>query len=264
VADDTRTSDSRDRVRRSSGADREAYLREHSRLPGPRANLELLAAAVDIATPEELRRWATLTSDDAPANTPDEFLALVGVTGLGRLVVEGDQDALRDLRRAAHDPRWRLREGVAMALQRIGTVELDGLLAIARDWMTGDRYDQRAVVAGLAEPPMLKGRDAVSAALDVFDAITASVVGADDTRSKAFDALRKALAYGWSVVVAADPDIGKPRMERWLRSDDLVVRRIMRENLTKARLERADAEWVAAWRRRLDAVAKDSVATPKG
>jgi hypothetical protein len=39
-------------------------------------------------------------------------------------------------------------------------------------------------------------------------------------------------------------------MERWLRSirEDRDVARIMRQNLRKARLARADEAWVARWR----------------
>ena len=240
----------RARVAALSGPDRDAYLLAESRLPGPRANLELLAAAVDEATPGELRRWAALTSDAAPPNTPAEFLATVGAAGLGRLVVDGDRTVLAELRRLASDPRWRVREGVAMALQRIGRDDMTALVGIALDWARGSRYEQRAAVAGLAEPPLMTDPGTVAAGLDIFDEITGSIVGAPDRPSDGLTALGKALGYGWSVLVAAAPEIGKPRMERWLASPDPHVRRVMRENLAKGRLERADAAWVAGWRAR--------------
>jgi hypothetical protein len=53
-----------------TGPDREAFLLAESRLPGPRANLELLAVAVEEASPDELRRWAALAPDAAAPNTP--------------------------------------------------------------------------------------------------------------------------------------------------------------------------------------------------
>ncbi len=40
-----------------------------------------------------------------------------GVLGLGRMVAEGKREYLQQLRHCASDPRWRTREGVAMALQ---------------------------------------------------------------------------------------------------------------------------------------------------
>jgi HEAT repeat protein len=179
-------------------------------------------------------------------------VAAVGAAGLGRLVVDGATGELDTLRRLAGDPRWRVREGVAMALQRIGSADMETLLGIARAWATGSRYEQRAAVAGLAEPVLLGDQRVVADALDIFDDITASTVEAEDTRSDGFVALAKALAYGWSVLVAAAPDIGKPRMERWLAIDDRHVRRIMRENLRKNRLDRMDPAWVARWRERVE------------
>lgn len=180
-------------------------------------------------------------------------MAAVGAAGLGRLVLEGEHQYLATLRRLAGDPRWRVREGVAMALQRIGSVHLDLLLGIAGEWARGKRYEQRAAVAALAEPPLLRDVAVVARALDLFDAITGSIVGASDRRTDGFITLSKALGYGWSVLVAAAPSVAKVRMERWLRSDDPDVRRVMRENLAKARLERADREWTARWRQRLSA-----------
>jgi hypothetical protein len=42
------------------------------------------------------------------------------------------------LRTLAADPRWRIREGVAMALQRWGDADMDGLLAEMAVWATGN------------------------------------------------------------------------------------------------------------------------------
>ena len=56
--------------------------------------------------------------------------------------------------------------------------------------------------------------------------------------------LRKGLAYGWSVAVAAQPAIGKPRMEKWIVSEDPDIRWIMKQNLKKKRLSRMDESWV--------------------
>jgi hypothetical protein len=51
------------------------------------------------------------------------------------------------LRRCASDPRWRLREGVTMALQRIGEADMDGLLVEMDDWSRGTPLEQRAAAA---------------------------------------------------------------------------------------------------------------------
>ncbi len=49
------------------------FLREHSKLPGPRANLELLQAAADIGNERTFRRWIEAGSGKDPT---DEFVAI--------------------------------------------------------------------------------------------------------------------------------------------------------------------------------------------
>lgn len=83
--------------------------------------------------------------------------------------------------------------------------------------------------------------------LRILDEITASIQSVEDRKSDEFKALRKGLGYCWSVAVAALPEEGKKRMERWFSSDDKDVLWIMRENLKK-RLTRMDAEWVERWK----------------
>ena len=86
---------------------------------------------------------------------------------------------------------------------------------------------------------------------------TAGVAGVDsgERRSDELRALRKGLGYCWSVAVAAAPNTGRPRfedlVERAAASGDRDLRWIARENLRKRRLERLDADWVAALRARL-------------
>ena len=123
------------------------FLTEGSGLPGPRANLELAVAVADEAPAALIHRYV---EDD------DEYLALCGAIGLGRLVVEGNSSAEAGLRALAEDPRWRVREGVAMGLQRVGDTDPRRLLAICRRWLEdGSWLVQRAVVAGLCEPRLL-------------------------------------------------------------------------------------------------------------
>lgn len=198
---------------------------------------------------------ARFDAAEAPTNTPQEFLAFCGVVGLGRLVAEGRHDLLLALRRHASDPRWRMREGVAMALQRWGRVDMDGLLAEMAVWSLGTPPEQRAAAAALCEPALLGNPAHAERTLQILDAITASVARSKDRRGEDFRALRKGLAYCWSVAVAADPPAGKPMMEPWLGSEDRDVRWIMRQNLAKRRLVRMDAAWVAAWHARLDQLA---------
>ena len=87
--------------------------------------------------------------------------------------------------------------------------------------------------------------------LIILDAITSSILVEKERRTDGFLALRKGMGYCWSVAVAANPEAGKPYIEKWLDSSDPDVRWIMKENLKKKRLERMDASWVETCRARL-------------
>jgi hypothetical protein len=216
----------------------DAYLLERSGLPGPRANLELLAAVVEEASEIRLRAYAV---------NEDEFLAACGVAGFGRVAAQGRPGALEAIRHGAADERWRVREAAAIALQRFADDDLPGMHAVASDWVNGAPYERRAAVAAVAEPRLLVDEGAVRRALEVLDRATASLVAEDDRRRADVRTLRKVLGYAWSVVVAADPAVGLPVLERWADSDDADVRWVIRQNLTKARLQRAAPAWVAQW-----------------
>jgi uncharacterized protein YdeI (YjbR/CyaY-like superfamily) len=224
--------------------DWDSYLLAKSGLPGPRGNIELAQVVADLGDLPLFRRYLAYTPDIAPVNSPYEFLAFCGVVGLGRLLADGDSGLLGVLRLSASDPRWRIREAVAMALQRLGKVDMPRLIAAMRDWSTGTPLEQRAAAAALCEPRLLTQAEHARAVLSILDGITASIARVEDRRDDGFVALRKGLGYCWSVAVAALPAVGKPLMEKWLRDTDVDVRWIMRENLGKARLARMDARWV--------------------
>ncbi|HJT37861.1 MAG TPA: HEAT repeat domain-containing protein [Actinomycetota bacterium] len=208
-------------------ADWEPYLRKHSGLPGPRANLELLAAVVEEGDARRFRRLAA---------SNDEYLAACGAAGLGRIAIRSRASSMRTLHRLASDPRWRVREGVAIGLQRFGKEEMHDLLNAMREWSQDGPYVQRAAVAALCEPALLARREDVVAVLDVLDDITRSLASTTDRRGDGFRVLRQALGYGWSVAAAAAPREAKPYFERWMRSTDKDVQWIIRSNLGKARI----------------------------
>ncbi len=229
----------------------DAYLLAESGLPGPRANLELLAVVAELGQPSAFDRWLSYGPELAPVNDPHMFLAVCGAVGLGRLLAEGQLDVLPRLRAAASDPRWRMREGVAMALQRWADADPAACFAEAAHWATGNLLEQRAAAAGVCEPRLLKDSARAREALAILDAITAAMLGAPDRKQEAFKTLRQGLGYCWSVAVVALPEVGKPLLEKWLSCPDPDVRWVMRENLKKARLARMDADWVAQQQARL-------------
>ena len=232
--------------------DREAYLLAGSNLPGPRANLELLDAAGDVLTRDEAEAWAGMDSQAAVPNTPREFLACCGVVALGRLAVEGDRTQVARLRVLADDPRWRIRESTAIALQRWGDADLAALLAEIEEWARGGTLTRRrAAVAAICEPRLLRTEDGVRGAARILDAATSGLAEASRPRGEPGRVLGAALGYGWSVAIAADPSAVIGTFGRWVDSDDPDIRRMVRENLSKARFARAAPEAVAAFRSRL-------------
>jgi hypothetical protein len=225
-------------------ADWDAYLTANSGLPGPRANLELARAVAEEAPPATLRRYAA---------AGDEYLALCGAAGLGRLLAEGDPTVADELERLAGDDRWRVREGVAMGLQRLGDADLPRLLALAARWAASpSALVQRAAVAGVCEPRLLRQPGPAGRALDLLDTVTGSLVArpAAERAGPPVRVLRQALGYCWSVAVAALPGAGFGRLERWAASDDPDMRWLVRENLGKSRLVRADPDALARLRNR--------------
>ena len=215
------------------------YLGERSGLPGPRGNIELAQAVADVGVPAFFDRLI---------ETDDEYLVFCGVVGLGReLAEDADTDEARAeaehrLRRHATDVRWRVREAVAMALQRLGDADLARLLDVVRRWADDDDpLVLRAAAAAICEPRLLREPAAAAAAVAVCEQATRALVAlpADRRQDPDVRTLRQGLGYCWSVAVAADPAEGLPRF-RALSDDpfgsDPDVVWIVRENRAKARL----------------------------
>lgn len=228
------------------------YLLKESGLPGPRGNIELAQVVAEKGSRQQFQDYISYTSDRAPVNSPYEFLAFCGVLGFGRLLAEGDHSLLGMIRGFASDPRWRLREAVAMALQKLGDADMDQLIAYMKEWADGTMLEQRAAAAALCEPRLLKSSDHANSVLSILDRITSSVGQVPDRSDLNFRALRKGLGYCWSVAVVALPGQGKAMMERWMIQPDRDIRWIMNENLKKARLTRMDEAWVRKCRNLLN------------
>ncbi|MDR8393264.1 hypothetical protein NC796_19070 [Aliifodinibius sp. S!AR15-10] len=227
------------------------YLMQNSGLPGPRANLELAKAFAQTAGQKVIDEYSSMNSRQAHANTPEEFLAFCGILGLGRLAMEGKEKSLGKLRKAASDKRWRIREAVAMALQMIGHFDMDWLIGIARNWIKGNYFEQRAAIAGLCEPDLLWDPRFAKPVFEILEQATVNIEKSKNRRTRGFKVLRKGLAYCWSVAVAAYPNEGKPIFENWVSSEDRDVKWIVKQNLKKKRLQKIDPNWVERLSQRL-------------
>jgi hypothetical protein len=228
--------------------DWDVFLMKESGLPGPRANLELVQAVADVGDEALFARYITI---DGETNTPQVFLAVCGVVGLGRLVVQGKRKYMKTLRAFASDSRWRIREAVAIALQRVGDADINALLDEMDKWSEGNLLEERAAIAALCEPRLLSNAKNTKRVLKILDDVTSSIAQEKNRKTEEFQVLRKGLAYCWSVAVVALPNDGKKKLEKWFACDDRDIRWIMRENLKKDRLRRMDATWVEKWQARL-------------
>jgi hypothetical protein len=225
--------DSRMRLRLVEREHWPAYLTAHSGLPGPRGNIELAQAVADAGD---------RVLFDELIDTDDEYLTFCGVVGLGAvLALAPDDDVEERLRRHAADPRWRVREAVAMALQRLGDADPERLYVLVDRWATDPHpLVQRAAVAGICEPRLLQSPAGAARSLATCRRVTASLVDrpAETRRDPDVRVLRQALGYCWSVAVAADPEHGLPAFHELAASNDVDIAWIVRENGRKKRLAR--------------------------
>ena len=229
--------------------DLRSYLASRSRLPGPRANLELAEAFADAVSDADrdwklmwslCTRWTSMPPDQAPTDDPLEFAVFCGIRGIGALGSGAPgkaREALAHLRRLARDPRWRAREAVAMAIQDIAEREPVVALRALRDWVApGAWLEMRAVAAGLAEPRILKERKVALAAVEMHEDIMKRFKATKERDFPEFRTLRQCLGYSVSVVVAASPEEGFRWMTKLASSDDEDVQWILKENSKKSRL----------------------------
>jgi hypothetical protein len=241
-------------------AELESLLLAGSNLPGPRANLELAGAFADCIAAEGLTepQWALLTAwlalaeDEAPTGNPREFLPFCAALALGASFFDTPAgrraEILLRLREIANDGRWRMREAVAMALQRIGERDYGALAAILDTWLPdANLLERRAILAALAHPPMLRPPERVRYCLAVADRIMADLATVEpgERKGEPFAVLRKGLSYAPSVFVAALPEAGFPVLARWAESADRDIKAVVRENLKQRRLTRPFPEMVA-------------------
>ena len=229
----TRIEEYRDSLRELPTTEWMRYLGEHSGLPGPRGNIELAQAFADEAAPDVVEEVLA---------TGDEYLTFCGVVALGRELAAAPSRELEErLRAYAADERWRVREAVAMALQRVGDADLPRLLDVVAAWARDpDALVRRAAVAGICEPRVLTDPVAAAAALDACRVATDRLTSTprDRRRDPSLRVLRQGLGYCWSVAVAADPDRGLPAFTALAESDDPDVAWVVRENRKKNRLAR--------------------------
>ena len=236
-----------------STKDWDSYLLAKSGLPGPRGNLELAQAFAEIGDEQIIKKYISIKPEEAPENSAKLFLTFCGIVGLGTLVNQGKAKYLKEIRQFASDSRWRIREGVAMALQRIGDNDINLLLHEANELSHGNFLEKRAAAAAVCEPRLLKSEEVTNEVSEMLDDITSSIVGYNAKQDEPFEVLKKGLAYCWSVATVACPVKGKKLLEKWIQSQDKNIVWIMKENLKKNRLLKMDKDWVLEQTKKMNA-----------
>lgn len=226
-----------------------------SGLPGPRLALGLVASfagavGVIAARPDppvdELERlldgWRALSETEAPGDQPAVILPCAAVASYGEVAVtrpEWRDDEVRKLRAAASDPRWRVREIVAQALQRLleaGWPETSSLLL---SWAADpDPLVVRAAAAAVAEPRLVRDPDRARTAAGIQTAAASRYRALPPERRRADGGktLRQALGFTISVPTAVTGDF--TLLESLAETGDRDLRWVVRQNLRKARLRR--------------------------
>jgi hypothetical protein len=235
------------------------YLTLNSNLPGPRGNLELAEAFADVAEDyagkEPQKLWnlclklTQFSLVEAPVNSPKEFLVFCGARGVGAIGASQAtfQKAMSRLKKLAGDPRWRTREGVAMAIQDMIEKQPQKTLGEIEGWIENNNWlAMRAVAAGVAEPALLKDKQTAKSAFELHKKIFAKIAVAQERKSAEFKTLKQGLGYSLSVVTCAVPKEGFEYMRQLIDKQDADVLWIVKENLKKNRLIKNFPEEVAS------------------
>lgn len=212
-----------------------------SGLPGTRANLPLaMAFATECvnagkASDKLVERMATYSADEAPGDSPLEFLPLCGVLALGARAAKEPARRKRTiaaLHELSDDLRFRVRDAVPMALARIGAEMGDALVHEVASWTDGF-FQATAVLLALSDTQWLSRIEDVEAALSRLD--EAYALARDAPRSAARWPGRKALveAIGTAPAFVA-ARFGMPvfdRMIAWSKVEQPELRQAIEKNL---------------------------------
>lgn len=222
----------------------EDFLTSNSGLPGPQANFMLAEAFARTGSLLDFKKYIFLDPQEAPDNTPQCFLVMCGVLGVGRYLSKyRDEGLLNRLKELSNDPRRRVRKAVTTALQMIGRKKMTQLMEDLQEWITGSYLEQKAVAVALSEPDLLRNQEVSEEVLHMLDIITVHLAN-PKPHDDGFRQLKRTLGYCWSVVVSVSPRKGRKLMERWIKEDNPHINDVMNENLK--RLHTIDPEWTDA------------------
>lgn len=233
----------------------EEELKRNSNLPGQMANLlyaeTFREAVLEADNTDEiftrLKQWLAITPEQAPGNEPLFFLPMtagIALSSIYQNAKEDREEVLALYRDIMVDKRWRMRESVVIGMQHIAAEYWQELLP----YMEAIRQEQndlmdRALIAMLAHPPFMEIPDMVQYALsyskEVLQRLELRGKPATAEEKENQTVLEKGLSYAISLFVLGSPQEGFAMLRTFLGSDHKVIKRILKSNLKKNRLQKA-------------------------
>lgn len=243
----------------------ESHLLDFSNLPSKRGNIELAFSFADYVEVNYgndkskvfnyCRRLISENNEVKKDKGNEEFLPFCAIVALGRIgkIDQNKKDeVLEVLKENAKDGRWRIREAVAMAIQELMDVNPKGTIEKLKKWADEDNYlIHRAVLAGLAEPRLMKNKEIARASLEIHKEIIEKVEKEKNSKDIEYKVLVKGLCYTLSVTITGIEGEGFSCLEELMNKNNPIITKIVRENLKKDRLKRLNESKVSELQEKL-------------
>jgi hypothetical protein len=231
-------------------------------LPGPRANAGVVLAFANECVARGTRAdalvatMATLDVEAAPGATKYEIIPMCGVAALGARAASDPtaMRALATLHDCAEDLRFRVRDGVADALARIGEARGEPLAHDLASWMDG-YFHAAAVLRAISDPKWLTRISSAAVVIERLDEGFELAKNAPRATSR-YPGFKSLVEVLYLAPVEAAARFGVPVFEmlaRWSGTKDPALREIVAKVLSAPKLSGRFAEEVARARAALTA-----------
>ncbi len=215
-----------------------SYLREHSNLPSPRANLTLAFTLGELFLNSWKENKAVLTHClDKWAQSMDEYLLLCRNIVISYIISEQDCNLFTEiLYKQNFNPMWRPREAVTLGLQRTLIKRPDFVLKLLDKWNTaGEPIVLRNTLMILAEPKTLQRKPELRGILREYIHQAMNLVVEEVENKKGdMELLQKSLRFVPSVAAMYDEKIVSDLTE-WADADCKILKSIVKSNMKKKR-----------------------------
>lgn len=271
-----------DAIDRAIKGDRDplfGLLCKGSKLPGTLANDALAEAFADIVAARGTGAagfvidLVTLHADEAPGGTALEFLPMCGVFAAGALAARAKDERARALllgalHDASEDLRFRVRDAVPIALEKLAARDAARLIGELEPWMDG-LFHAAAVLRALVRPGFLDALMDAGAPVARLDAAWDLVAGASRSMARypGYKALLDELVKAPAALALR---FGAPVFEvleaRARSLSDPALREVLTRSMRGDKLASRFPEDVARVRRALDETApraRDPRAAPR-